>query len=384
MRFGTMKALGAALAALALAGSASALDMYSGERLRAHGAYPDAVFLAGGEVTVSLTTPDDLFVAARDLRVDGAEADHMFLGGADVLLSKAQARDIIAAGGDLTFEGGTVADDVVAAAGRIRIRPGFEIGGSALLAGGQIDIEGSIGGELVAAGGTVTVNGVVGGDVELSGERLVIGPRAKIGGDLSYAGRQIEIAPSAVIEGRRIQKPVKSAEAPQRVAAAAIGAMAVLVGVWALGGALAVVVAGAAFPGLMRRAAERIETRPLPTIGLGFLLMIGAPVAIALMFVTVVGIPTALLTLALYIAAAPLALAAVTHFLAEMARRRLSKGKAATPARPAARFGWSLLALLALTLLGLTPFVGGLVWLVAYVTGLGAVMIEARRALAQA
>ena len=52
-------------------------------------------------------------------------------------------------------------------------------------------------------------------------------------------------------------------------------------------------------------------------------------------------------------------------------------------ARGWAGFGWSLAAVGVMILVGSTPVVGGLLWLLAFFIGLGAVAVEARRALAQ-
>ena len=56
--------------------------------------------------------------------------------------------------------------------------------------------------------------------------------------------------------------------------------------------------------------------------------------------------------------------------------------KDATPPGAFARILWSALAVILLALLSIIPILGGLVWIIAFVTGLGAVMTKGGKALA--
>ena len=87
---------------------------------------------------------------------------------------------------------------------------------------------------------------------------------------------------------------------------------------------------------------------------------------------------------AIYLAVAPLAFAAVVYVLGLRVRALFKRGDAGEPPKAWARLGWSMLAMLALLLVGLIPLVGGAIWLIAYVIGLGAIVLQGRAALATA
>jgi hypothetical protein len=251
-----------------------------------------------------------------------------------------------------------------------------------MAAGADVDLGGPVGGDLMASGQSVRLDGAVGGTVKVSAERLVVGPNARIAGDLIYQARTVEIAPGAVIQGRRIARPLTPEESPAGAFGAVIGGMLTAFLVFVVGGALLVLAVVSLFPTLMDRSAGRIDTRPLPTLGLGLLIMGAGPAVIILLMISLVGAPLALLVGALYLAATPLALAVAVHWAGMRARRAAARGRPLQPIRGWARLGWSLLAALALVVLGALPIVGGVIWLAALMAGLGALTIEARRALA--
>jgi len=367
--------------ALALAGPAAAIERLSGEHVNVTGQFGDLLFAAGRTVDAAFTSSDDAYLAGREVHVGAASADHLFLAAGAASVDGAQAKDLVGAAGELTLESGQAARHLVAAAGRLSLRPSFRVGGSAMLSGGRIEAASPIGGDLVVKGGTVRLDGPIAGKAEVAADHLVVGPKARIGGDLIYTAGAAEIDPAAVIQGQRIARPPPAA--PAKAARSGLGAAVMAAVVFAVGAAILVLVLAVAFPGLMASVGRRIDARPAPTLGVGFLLMAAGPVAVAVLFVTLVGAPLALLVAALYAVTVPFALAAVVSWAGLRARRASARGRTLEPPSVWARFGWSLLAIVVLLILGAIPILGGVLWLVVYILGLGAVAIEARRALAR-
>lgn len=368
------------MGAVLAAAPAAAIELRSGERVEARGTANDMSLLAGRQVVVELASPDDIFAAGRDLTVRRTRADHVFLAGAEVVVSGLDAKDAVVAAARARLDGGQTRDDLTLAAGRVVLGREFKVGGSALINGGEVEIEGAVVGELRAAGGDVRIDGPIGGDVELSGDDVVIGPNARIGGDLVYSAARADISPSAVIEGTQRRVPRSDSPRAERVAGVMAAAAVAFALVFVLGMVLLVLAAVAAFPSLMDRSAERIARRPWPTAGVGLALMVLGPLAILLLLVSIIGIPLGLLVGALYLAAAPMALAAVTYYLGQRARTALAHGH--PPERTFwTRVGWTLTTVVLLFAVGAIPFVGQLVWFVASIFGLGAVVIEVRHAL---
>ena len=81
------------------------------------------------------------------------------------------------------------------------------------------------------------------------------------------------------------------------------------------------------------------------------------------------------------LALTPIAIAACAYFIG-MWGRRLVKKDAGPPTALGTRLLWPALGVFVLILLGMLPFVGFFVWIVALIIGLGAAVIAGGKALA--
>lgn len=357
------------------------IETRSGDIVEAAEAFTDMTFFAAGDLTVNAKSTDDIFAAGGDVTLADAQADHMIAAGGDIIITEVAFHDLIVAGGDIDFVSGTVIDDVVGAGGDLRLNPEFKINGSAMLTGGDVTIDTPIGGELRAAAGRLRLNANVTGDAHLVGEDVSIGPDVSIGGDLRHRARKFSINPSAVVAGEIIELEPAASPDVERWSVKAAAAIAVFAVAFLVGMAILVVVIALALPGLMNSASSMIRTKPLATLGIGFLVIAAAPIVVVLLFTSVLGIPLALLIGVIYLAAAPLAIAAFIYYVGMLARQIISRSSDELPSA-LSRIVWSALAAVLLVLLGLVPIAGGFFWLVAYTIGMGAVMTRGGKALA--
>jgi hypothetical protein len=277
----------------------------------------------------------------------------------------------------LVEAGAHLLDDIIAAGARITLRPAARIGGDAVLAGGRLRIEAPIEGGLRAAGRDILLDGAVAGDVYLEGRSIVIGPNARIGGALTYRGHSVQIAPATQITGEVTALQPRPRPNLRPLAGIAMWAAAALL----FGLFLMAVVISAAFPRLMNDTADVLRTRPLSMLGLGAALAILTPVAVLVLIVTLLGLPLAFVLGAAFALLWPLALVGAVYAGAMLARARLRRNAAAPST--AARALWAGAAMIVFILLGLIPVIGFIVWLVAYLFGLGAVSLQAARAWAK-
>ncbi|MEM9618916.1 MAG: polymer-forming cytoskeletal protein [Pseudomonadota bacterium] len=357
------------------------IESRSGEVLGVDDVFPDMAFFAAGDLTVNAKSTDDIFAAGGEISVDGAQADHMIIAGGEIIIADVAFRDLIAAGGDINIISGTITDDVVIAGGDLNIASDVKIDGSGMLTGGDVTIDAAIGGELRAAAASLHVNGNVNGDAHLTGEEVVLGPNITIGGDLRYRARKIEIAPSAVVTGEIIVLEPAPEPDFEKWSVKAASAIAVFALAFLLGAGVLVIAIALMLPSLMNSASEMISKKPFATLGIGVLIAIAAPAVIVFLFITVLGAPLALMTVALYVATAPVALAAFVYFLGMQGRRLLGKTAIGEPG-VGARLIWSAIATAAFVIIALIPFLGGIVWVIGYLIGMGAVMTRGGRALA--
>ncbi|WP_336985632.1 hypothetical protein [Altererythrobacter aquiaggeris] len=342
---------------------------------------PDMSFFSAEDINLKINSIDDVFAAGGRVRVDATRADHLVIAGSEISVSNAALQDLFAVGGKMDLNSGTVADDIVVAGGSIKVRPTFSIGGSAVMAGGDVRMETSVPADLRIGAGSVYVNAAVGGDARLSGDAVRLGPATRIAGDLLYRTSNLVIEPGAVITGRRLILPAQDQSAFESWGRGAGELFPVITLAAAAGFAILVVAIAFAVPGLMRSSARFIRTSPLRSLGIGTIIAAGVPVAIILLFFTVVGAPLGLLLGAICLAVTPVAIAA-TAFLIGMEMRRVMSGAGEPPARLPARLLWPAAGAAVILILGLIPFLGMLVWLLAMLLGLGAVASRGGKALA--
>lgn len=287
-----------------------------------------------------------------------------FLGGGNVSVRGAVGRDLYAAGGEVRLEG-EVDGSARMAGGTLRIEPQALVTGDAILAGGSIAVDGSVVGNLRAFGERIVVNGRVGGDLQLAGERLRLGPDARISGQVSYrSGDDLVIEPGAQVGGG--VKRITGDRAWRRAArgAAIAGGVTLSLGILLLGAILVL-----AMPRVSREAAASIRQQPWQVLGLGFAMLVGVPVALALLVVTIIGIPLAVLLAFAYGALLILGYLVGALFVGDLALGRIDAAKLDSVWW---RVLFMLLAIVALAFAKAVPVVGPLASLILFLAGLGA------------
>lgn len=331
----------------------------------------DMVFVTGEDISVSQKTTDDLFAAASSLKVNGAQADHLFLAGGDLEISSAQVRDVVAAGGNIQLNAATVADDVILAGGEIVAREGFDIGGTAVIAGGEVRFEAPVGRDLRIGANDIYVNSVVSGSARLSGDAIELGPKARIEGDLVYRGSTLKLDPAAVIVGERNQltstEPYAAEDAVRGVGQFFLFfSLTMIVSYFVIVALLVMLV-----PRVMDATSRMLAGKPLQALGIGVLFAAAVPVLGIILFWTGVGIPLAVFLFVSSLALTPIAVAVAAHFIGMFARKVITR-KDQDAMGTFERFLWPLAGVVILLALTLIPLAGLLFLLLAMLFGLGA------------
>lgn len=346
-------------------------DFDGDEPVRLEGPMEGDRFVAGSEIGIDSLTVRDLFAAAGEILADGLVADDVTMAAGALRLRGLDVETLTLAGGDVEIHG-EVRDHLKAAGGRVELRKDSVVAGYALLAGGKLDLEGRIEGDLKAAGGRIRLAGTVAGDVDLSAGEITLTPIARVGGKLIYrSGSEAEIPPGAVVEGGVERREAEGFEpSVWAVIGLGVGAwIAIVLGLGLLGLALHGTV-----PELVAGATRSVAARPWPSLGLGFALLVAVPAASGILLFTVVGIPVALLSYALFAVLLAGAVVVVAYWLgAKLASYPAWSREGEGLWR---RVLWTFLGLVLLGIVGLVPFVGFLILLIALSLGLGAVTLE--------
>jgi cytoskeletal protein CcmA (bactofilin family) len=338
-------------------------------------------FLAGERVQVSnANVADDIFAAGQDLEFESVSAKLIIAAGASLSLQNVTADDLILAGGEIDLSG-KVKDDVVAAVcpfcpvgGRLHLKSSMLIGDDARLAGREIIVDGRVGGDLYAAAQHFELSGGIVGNAKIEAERIVLESGARIGGDLRYAGpKEPELRDGAVVAGQIIK--VESTipfekEVPEHPAWYGVFAV--------LGFLMALVLLGTvlqlAVPEVLSRAATTVRSGLWASLGRGLVLALLGPAAIALLMVTVVGAPIGLVSLAALFLLYALAFVTIAFCVGLYVRRLFGKSDDVTGAWP--RILWTAAGMLVLIVIGLVPFIGWAIGILAIIAGLGAVVSQ--------
>jgi hypothetical protein len=277
------------------------------------------------------------------------------LAVAGVLLGASTAR---AQPGD----GGPDLQDQIVLTGRLLVPEGQTVGTAGIL-NGPATVAGTVRETLFVLNGDAEVSGTVGGDVVVVSGTLVVRSGAHIGGDvMTKSAPRIEA-------GARVDGQLRGIAT--RFDLQGFGFASRII--WWIGYSASTLVLGLLlllmFPALDASAVRVWRERAGQAIGMGVAAFFVLPVAAVIFLVTIVGIP-----LGLFLLLALALLYTVGYVTGAMALGRL------VVKPPASRFLSFLLGWVILRAVERVPFLGGLVWLVAAIAGLGTLFVAARRA----
>lgn len=306
-------------------------------------------------------------VAAAETRTGGTivveedetvDEDLQAFGGTVVVRGTVNG-DVEAFAGSVVVTG-TVNGDLSAFGGSVRVAG--DVTGDLEAVGGDVFVEegATVGGNLEAAGGSVTLDGTVEGDAEVGADRFSLGSSARVGGDLDYDAETFARADGAVVDGSVTEVdsietgPVNVPQTPGWLG----GIYGFLVNL--LAGAVLL----AALPAFSAGVARRATDDSLLSGGVGLLVLVGGPVVLVLIAITIIGIPLALAGLVVWGLGLWLGFVYGAFAVGVWLYDRVGGGGSPWVAL--------LVGLLAVTLVGLVPVVGGLVEFLVLLVGLGA------------
>jgi hypothetical protein len=257
--------------------------------------------------------------------------------------------------------GGTVAGDAVVFGGSLNLQTGSNVNRNIAVFGGSVEIAGTVGGDVAIAGGSVHLSpsAVVNGTVRVAGGSVSQDPGSTVRGGISRennaSGFPRVFPPFVGVNGYNgFFNPIESL---------GVGLVQGLITALALAalGALLVVF----FPQPTRRVMETAQHSIGPSLGVGCLTLLVAPVLFLLLLITIVG-PVLLV----------LALAAAWIFgwiaVGYLAGERIVE---AAKMREIAPMLAVVLGVLVLAIVGQVPCLGWLISLLIGTAGIGAVLL---------
>lgn len=284
----------------------------------------DDLFVAGETVTVDGTVNGDLFAAGRTVIINGKVAGNVLAAGSIVAINGEVGYDVFAAGAAVTLgSDARVGHNAYTAGAGVESQAGSQIGGSLFIGAGQGLVSGQVARDLLAGVGRLRLEGAVGRDAKIAVDAsdssfspgymygpnmpslpvvppgLTFGKEARVAGALAYTSSK------AVAEASRVAPKVThnlppqdeqlSRELQRQTASSYIfNALRRLIALLLIGLLLAWLA-----PRWITAPAEKLLSRPLPSLGIGLVGLVAAPFGwlVALGVVIVVAVIFGLLSL---------------------------------------------------------------------------------------
>ena len=354
--------LGMLIVLLAFSLPSSALEKRHGEfvTVPANETVDDTLLVSGSTVRIEGVINGDLLVFAQTLEVSGTVKGDLVTFAKRVVVSGNLEGHIFSCSQSLDLDG-QLGRSVYGWIQSFRLSSRGHVGDGMVVGAGDVVVEGEVKRSATIYTGNADVSGNIGRELSMAGGRLTLTNTARVGGDLIarvHNLKEVHISDGATIVGKRdVQVRVhqnRFTQAKFYFHQALWLAAAMLVG-W-LGLVL--------FPAFFEACTQAVGSG-WRSFGLGSAVLVGVPVAIIVAAITLVGLPVSLMLFALYLVALYLAKIWVGAYLGRMLLRPAGSSK----------HEWILgllLGLAIITIVGLIPYLGGLIRLGVVCLGLGA------------
>lgn len=248
---------------------------------------PHNLYLAGERPTVDANVTGDLVVAGGDVTVNGDVEGGVLAAGGTLTINGNVGQSVRIAGGTIKLNG-TIGGDLVVFGGDVILDTKSVVTGDVISFAGSLSLKGLVKGDVKKSyAGSISLAGEVAGNVEGSKvDSLRVEPTAVIGGDLAYSStREADISDDAVIGGDITYNKVQSYEKPNtfglNLGGAIFGAMIALV---------TLLVFSYVAPKFAKNVVTGAIEKPAMKLGIGFVTLIVAPVAMMFIAITILGI----------------------------------------------------------------------------------------------
>lgn len=228
--------------------------------------------------------------------IDGTIQGDLYCAGQTIIVRGTVTGDVLCIGQTIDVSG-TIGGNIRSIGQLLTISA--PVKRNVVVAGQTVSVapEAVIAGELLAAGQTIRLNSSIGGDVNAAAQSILLGEKSRIAGNFTYTSpNAVTEATGAAITGKvshllpkkEEKEPVKNWRPNAKPwPARAAGSMVF----YLIVGALVVLISREK----TQRIVSQMLARPWFDGLMGFLTMIGAPIAIMMVAITIIGIPIAIL-----------------------------------------------------------------------------------------
>ena len=307
----------------------------------------------------------DVVVAGANVKITGNVQGYVMAAGANVTIDAPVGNDLWAAGANVDVNA-PISDNAMLAGSSVNITDNAMIGGNARIAASSVNILGRVTRNLQVGAANVTLSSDIGGNADIHGERVVINPNAVIHGRLTiHSPNDPVISPQAQIMGGT--EYIRS-DSGRKGFGGWLGNWLIRF-VWlSILGLFAVWFSSV----WVNRVSDTLKRETGRSILTGLIACIAAPVLCILLLVTVIGIPLGVVLGGMTIVALMLSGMFVAYFIGGWITSSLLKQWENS------NLAKVLLGSLAVSIVIMLPWIGGLAKLLIVMFGVGAFIVERR------
>ncbi|MCI0453719.1 MAG: polymer-forming cytoskeletal protein [Candidatus Dadabacteria bacterium] len=323
-------------------------------------------FAFGEKVEISGTINGDLYAAGGQILIDGTINGDLLAAGGKISISGKISQDARIIGGQIIIDG-EIGRNLTASAGNIELTDSAKVSGTVVAGGGSILLAAPIGKDVMIAARNLTVSDKISGNLKACVGSLRLTSKAEISGDLTYwSDEKASIDENAKILGSVTQKtPPKPS--PEKMFGIFAGFYLFVTFISFISTLIIGLLLIYLYPKYNRDTVSTLRKRPLASLGIGFVTLVVAPIALILIFSTIVGIPLALILLASYLITVYLARIYVIFWGGLYIFERLGK---------TVHEGWAFfVGLIVYFIITLIPIIGGIIAFLVLLSGLGALVL---------
>ncbi len=328
--------------------------------------YPYDLYLWTQTMSVEGTLEGDAYVGCQSMSIDGVvTGDVGFLG--NTLTVDGEIGDDLRGAGETFRIDGTVRGDVLVAGANLIITESGVIEGSLLVGAGTVTNHGHVMGSARIGAGTVNMTGRIDGNAEIFTDGgLTLSDDARIGGDLVYQGpaRQ-EFGPENVAGSVTYMEPKEDVSTSFDFSPGFMLALHIFEFIMAI-------IAGLVIIALTKRHARKtanvIRTRPLKSLGIGFVAYLCLFILTPICILSIIMFPLGIVFGAVLLIAVIVAKFYVAIWLGNWILRRGDRIMTTSP------IPTMLLGLVPIYIVTAIPVLGTLIGIVIIFFGLGALL----------
>ncbi|TAH35850.1 polymer-forming cytoskeletal protein [Candidatus Saccharibacteria bacterium] len=325
-----------------------------------------ALYASGSNVDIAGTVNGDVFCAGQTVVISGTVNGDVFCAGQSVSVTGTVEGSVHLAGQTVTI-GGKIADSASLAGQTLVVQANASIGRDIAFAGESAVLNGPVERDVAAGVAQLTVDSSVGRNLRVRLDQLTLAGGARVGGNVVYTStNKLERSGSAVVAGTVVQVIPPASNPVWTGSLAAIAwAFALYMFVALLLTALVLVLI---MPQAFHVATGRARRHMGKTFLVGLVASIVVPVVLLALLFTILGIPLALFLGLVWLVMVLLAGPFAAYLVGRMVLRN---GKNAILIM--------LTGAVILLVVGMIPFIGPVVGLVAFWFGLGTVILHLMR-----